>query len=64
MILVGNGAGNCNIAEAAVQRDMEKKTACSDAGITLIEIPYWWDETISSLAATIQKFRCYKRFLY
>lgn len=54
-ILVRDEEGNCNEVEAAVQRDTEKKRACNDIGITLIEIPYWWDETISSLAATIKK---------
>jgi hypothetical protein len=38
-----------------IQRnDMEKKKACQYHGITLISIPYWWDYTISSLAATIR----------
>lgn len=26
-------------------------------GITLIEIPYWWDRTRQSLGATVHKFR-------
>jgi hypothetical protein len=38
-------------------RDKEKKTACSSQGITLIEIPFWWDLHIESLAATIIKYR-------
>jgi hypothetical protein len=37
-----------------MQRDKEKKEKCQQNGITLIEIPYWWDQKISSLAATIQ----------
>ena len=24
-------------------RDDEKKRACKEEGITLIEVPYWWD---------------------
>jgi hypothetical protein len=24
-------------------KDEEKRAACQDAGITLIDIPYWWD---------------------
>src|SRR5690242_911942 len=27
------------------------------AGITLVEVPYWWDKTKESLAATIQQHR-------
>jgi hypothetical protein len=30
---------------------------CKQLGITLIEIPYWWDSTLSSLILTIQKHR-------
>jgi hypothetical protein len=37
--------------------DAEKMEACRDAGITLIEIPYWWDQSIGSLHATIYKYR-------
>jgi hypothetical protein len=39
------------------RRDQEKKEAITTAGITLIEIPYWWDMKISSLVATIRKER-------
>ena len=35
-------------------KDEEKRIACKDKGITLIEIPYWWDKEKSSLMATIQ----------
>ena len=38
-------------------RDEEKKRACAKAEITLIEVPYWWDRTKESLAATIHKAR-------
>jgi hypothetical protein len=38
-------------------KDNQKRAACSRAGITLIEIPYWWDKTKQSLAATIQQQR-------
>jgi hypothetical protein len=37
------------------QRDQEKREACKKANITLVEIPYWWDNTKESLKATIQK---------
>lgn len=39
------------------QRDEEKKMACKAAGITLIEVPFWWDGREPSLHATINKHR-------
>ena len=39
------------------ERDMEKRKACQQKGITLIEIPYWWDFELESLKATIHSFR-------
>jgi len=39
------------------QRDTEKKDACQKIGITLIEIPYWWDRQLPSLMAAINKAR-------
>ena len=27
------------------------------AGVTLIQVPFWWDNTASSLASSIHKFR-------
>ncbi len=42
---------------AYLQRDQEKRLACSQKGITLIEIPYWWDHSKQSLLATIHKYR-------
>jgi hypothetical protein len=38
-----------------MQRDDEKREACKSMGIQLIEIPYWWDKSIDSLAATISQ---------
>ncbi len=38
-------------------RDTEKKMACERTGITLIDVPYWWDQNRSSLAATIATAR-------
>lgn len=39
------------------KRDEEKWNACKKAGITLVEVPYWWDCSIASLAATISNAR-------
>jgi hypothetical protein len=39
------------------QLDEEKKSICLKLGITLIDIPYWWDLQLSSLVATIHKQR-------
>ncbi len=39
------------------KRDTEKRELCSRYGITLIEIPFWWDGKIDSLAATIRDSR-------
>ena len=39
------------------KRDKEKKEICKENGITLIEIPYWWDKQLSSLIATIHQQR-------
>jgi hypothetical protein len=38
-------------------RDKEKRETCKDKGITLIEIPYWWDKTLTSLKTTINHAR-------
>ncbi len=39
------------------QRDKEKRESCKENEITLIEVPYWWNKEISSLAATIDNER-------
>jgi hypothetical protein len=39
------------------QRDREKREACHEKGITLVEVPYWWDDSKESLLATIQQLR-------
>jgi hypothetical protein len=39
--------------EEMQNRDKQKADACAENGITLVEIPYWWDRTARSLAATI-----------
>jgi len=38
-------------------RDEEKREACMKAGITLIEVPFWWDFKKESLASTIHQIR-------
>ena len=43
--------------EAQQQRDEEKREACKQRNITLIEVPYWWDRSKSSLVATVLKNR-------
>jgi hypothetical protein len=37
------------------QRDNAKKEICQMGGITLIEVPYWWDKQIPSLVGTIHE---------
>jgi hypothetical protein len=39
------------------QKDKEKRIACREKEITLIEVPYWWNKETSSLASTIHKQR-------
>lgn len=38
-------------------RDEFKRQACLREGITLIEVPYWWDYSADSLRATIHQYR-------
>lgn len=38
-------------------RDEQKRLACSMAGITLIEIPFWWENDFNSVAATLRQKR-------
>jgi hypothetical protein len=44
-------------AKGLAIRDEQRRQACARNGITLIEIPYWWDQQLSSLVATIHKRR-------
>lgn len=41
--------------EQQKQRDTEKREACQQKEITLIEVPYWWDKQRSSLELMIRK---------
>jgi hypothetical protein len=40
-----------------LERDEDKRLACKEKGITLIEVPFWWDFKKESLIATIHKVR-------
>eukprot|EP01114_Cavostelium_apophysatum_P009925 TRINITY_DN2324_c1_g1_i1.p1 TRINITY_DN2324_c1_g1~~TRINITY_DN2324_c1_g1_i1.p1 ORF type:complete len:626 (-),score=120.03 TRINITY_DN2324_c1_g1_i1:24-1901(-) len=43
--------------ESQERRDREKRESCRIHGITLVEIPYWWNEKEESLIATIKNAR-------
>ena len=45
-------SGFCH-AETYKYRDLEKQKLCSEHGIQLIVIPYWWDNKIESLKETL-----------
>eukprot|EP01114_Cavostelium_apophysatum_P024274 TRINITY_DN9449_c0_g1_i1.p1 TRINITY_DN9449_c0_g1~~TRINITY_DN9449_c0_g1_i1.p1 ORF type:complete len:327 (-),score=52.59 TRINITY_DN9449_c0_g1_i1:1077-2057(-) len=44
-------------AEEQQKRDAEKRAMCERNGITLIEVPYWWDGTKEEIQATIHLHR-------
>jgi hypothetical protein len=46
-----------NSLEYRKQQDQLKKTLCKDNGITLINIPYWWDGTKDQLISTIRQYQ-------
>lgn len=39
------------------KKDEEKRQMCKQLGITLIEIPYWWDMSTNQIIATINRHR-------
>ncbi len=39
------------------ERDEQKRIACFNRGIALIEVPYWWDFGLDSLRVTIWESR-------
>jgi hypothetical protein len=43
--------------ETQKEKDLEKRKSCQINGITLIEIPYWWDYQKSSLITTMYAYR-------
>eukprot|EP01114_Cavostelium_apophysatum_P003467 TRINITY_DN1335_c0_g4_i6.p1 TRINITY_DN1335_c0_g4~~TRINITY_DN1335_c0_g4_i6.p1 ORF type:complete len:879 (-),score=171.48 TRINITY_DN1335_c0_g4_i6:765-3401(-) len=49
--------GIFDFVDSSSARDHEKRRACESVGITLISIPYWWDESPESLVATIRAVR-------
>ena len=48
---------NISSFEERKQNDLNKIKICQEAGISLIEVPFWWDKRISSLKATIYNKR-------
>lgn len=44
-------------SERGIKRDAEKRETLKKNGITLIEVPYWWDHSKESLKATIHLHR-------
>lgn len=43
--------------ELVQQRDYLKRSICYNNGITLIDIPFWWDQTLGSVAHTLEEIR-------
>ncbi len=39
------------------ERDQQKRSACLANGITLVEVPYWWNFQKETLVATIHEVR-------
>jgi hypothetical protein len=39
------------------QMDLMKEKLCKENGITLVQVPYWWDRKYETLAATIYSHR-------
>eukprot|EP01118_Nematostelium_gracile_P017273 TRINITY_DN7328_c0_g2_i3.p1 TRINITY_DN7328_c0_g2~~TRINITY_DN7328_c0_g2_i3.p1 ORF type:complete len:104 (+),score=24.08 TRINITY_DN7328_c0_g2_i3:233-544(+) len=46
--------------ETNQQRDQQKRDLFKKVGITLIDIPYWWDRSETTLQNTIRHFRPFK----
>jgi hypothetical protein len=43
--------------EEQIEKDQEKRIACQRVGISLIEVPYWWNFKAESLAPIIRNHR-------
>jgi len=48
---------DCGSPEIRLRQDEHKRKLCHMLGITLIEVPYWWDFSKNSLAASVQSLR-------
>ena len=48
---------NMTSVEERKERDKQKLELCEKQGITLVQVPYWWNKKTDSLAATIQNKR-------
>eukprot|EP01027_Heterolobosea_sp_BB2_P007908 GEZU01011746.1.p1 GENE.GEZU01011746.1~~GEZU01011746.1.p1 ORF type:complete len:126 (+),score=24.95 GEZU01011746.1:200-577(+) len=44
-------------ARTAAKTDQEKSEACSRVGVSLVVVPYWWDQTAASLVEMISSVR-------
>jgi len=49
--------GSQHYSSWSQRRDDEKMHACSDVGLTLVRVPYWWNGNQLSVAATIHRSR-------
>lgn len=47
--------GSSNSHTSYTLRDKEKKRKSEESGIKLVEIPYWWDLSLSSLDALCEE---------
>lgn len=52
-----NKSSSINYSYGIQGRDEEKAQACLSVGITLISVPFWWDQSIQSLKVIINKER-------
>jgi hypothetical protein len=43
--------------EQRLKKDEEKRETCKRLGITLIEVPFWWDRKIDTLKTMIVNYR-------
>jgi hypothetical protein len=43
--------------ETQQKADQTKRKFASQLGVTLISVPFWWDMSSNSIAATVQYFR-------